>query len=47
MDIAAILALIFGPSIVVFLAGCVLALYRTYVAAPRRATEAKQRRRVA
>jgi hypothetical protein len=44
VDIA-ILAVIFGPSIVVFLAGCVLALYRTFVAERRHPSRSPQRRR--
>jgi hypothetical protein len=44
VDIA-ILAVIFGPSIVVFLAGCVLALYRTFLAERRHAARSPQRRR--
>ena len=41
----AILALIFGPSVVVFLAGCVLALYRTLITERRRVARSPQRRR--
>jgi hypothetical protein len=41
----AILALIFGPSIVVFLAGCIVALYRTFVTERRLVARSPQRRR--
>ena len=41
----AILALIFGPSIVVFLAGCIIALYRTLVSERRPAASVPRRRR--
>ena len=43
----AILALVLGPSCVVFLAGCVLALARPWLAAPRGEVRVRSRGRVA
>jgi hypothetical protein len=40
-----ILALVLGPSIIVFLAGCVLALYRTLSRGRRRAVLLRRRDR--
>jgi hypothetical protein len=40
-----ILALVLGPSIVVFLAGCILALYRTFSLGRRRAVVLSRRNR--
>lgn len=40
-----ILAIVLGPSLVVFLAGCVLALYRTYRIDRRRVARLRQRDR--
>jgi hypothetical protein len=41
----AILALVFGPSVVVLLAGCVLALFRTALPDRRHAASSTERRR--
>jgi hypothetical protein len=40
-----ILAIVIGPSIIVFLAGCILALYRTLSLGRRRAVPLRQRDR--